>query len=239
VADEALGATPAQLNRRVTTLRAALARYERGGSTAALDEAFAAAAAAVATLRGERASEPPEVSEVRRLFAQLPEFERLVALAVAEADRSARVAGVRLWQSFGLRSASPRWSRDELGRAALLVACACAPLAGHGRGWLRDRLLKLAADRWAEQLAGELRGADEAVWRSTLGDRYESVHRRCAPRTSWRTLGLSDLLRSDQQVLDALRARLARWLAEGGELERLPAELEAAFVHRRAPVRMA
>jgi hypothetical protein len=223
----------------VEALHDAVARYEQGGLMSALDEAFSAAGGAVAMLRGPRASTPPEVAEVRRLFAQLPEFERLVSVAVAEADRSARAAGVRLWQSFALSSPPPRWSEAERARAALLVACACAPLDAHGLGWLRARLLRLASDRWAQRLASELREADEALWRRALGARYESVHRRCAPRTSWRTLGLSAVLRSDPRTLEMLRARLARWLAEGGELERLPAELEAAFVLGRTPGRLA
>jgi hypothetical protein len=239
VADDALGATQGELSRQVVALRAAVAAYQHGGSLTELDAAFAAAAGAVAMLRGERAGQPPSVEEVSQLFAQLPEFERLVAIAVGEADRSARDAGVRLWQSFGLRTLPPRWSEEERWRAALLVACACAPLSGHGRGWLRERLLSLAAGRWAATLVAELQAADEMLWRRALGPRYESVHRRCAPRSSWRTLGLSDLVRSDSRVSDSLRQRLARWLASGGAFEQLPAELEAAFVHGRTPARLA
>jgi hypothetical protein len=233
------GATPVELSRQVAALRAAVARYEHGGSVSELDRAFAAAAAALTMLRGERGSQPPSVAEVNDLFARVPDFERLVAIAVGEADRSARAAGVRLWQAFGLRSEPPRWLDEERWRAALLVACACAPLDGHGRGWLRERLLKLAADRWAGQLVAELGEADEALWQRVLADRYESVRRRCAPRSSWRTLGLSDLVRADSRVAEALEQRLARWLADGGAFERLPDELEAAFVHARTPARLA
>lgn len=227
------------LIRQVAALRAAVASYQHGGSLSELDAAFAAAAGAVAMLRGERAGQPPSVEEVSELFARLPEFERLVAIAVGEADRSARDAGARLWQSFGLRSQPPRWSDEERWRAALLVACACAPLTGHGRRWLRDRLLGLAAGRWSLLLVGELKAADETLWQRLLGARYESVHRRCAPRSNWRTLGLSDLVRSDAQVTESLRQRLARWLAGGGAFELLPAELEAALVHGRTPARLA
>ena len=52
----------------VLSLRRELDRYEAGRSAQALDGAFAAAARAVAQLRGERAQEPPEVSEIRDLF---------------------------------------------------------------------------------------------------------------------------------------------------------------------------
>ena len=239
MADDALGATAGELTRQVATLRAAVARYQHLGSLLELDQAFAAAGAAVAILRGERATQPPSVSEVSELFGRLPDFERLVAVAVGEADRSARAAGGRLWQAFGLRTEPPRWSDEERWRAALLVACACAPLDGHGRGWLRDRLLRLASDRWAGLLVAEVRAADETLWQRALGDRYASVHRRCAPRSSLRTLGLSDLLRTDQRVAEALHQRMARWLADGGAFERLAAELEAAFVHGRIPARLA
>jgi hypothetical protein len=228
-----------ELTRQVATLRAAVAAYQHGGSLAQLDQAFLAAAGVVATLRGERAAQPPSVEEVSELFARLPEFERLVAIAVGEADRSARDAGARLWQSFGLRSDPPRWSDEERWRAALLVACACAPLSGHGRGWLRERLLSLAAARWARLLVRELQTADEALWIHALGPRYASVHRRCAPRSNWRTLGLSDLVRSDPRVGESLQQRLAGWLAGGGSFEVLPAELEAALVHGRTPARLA
>jgi hypothetical protein len=228
-----------ELTRQVATLRAAVAAYQQGGSLTELDQAFVAAAGAVATVRGERAGRPPSVEEVSELFARLPEFERLVAIAVGEADRSARDAGARLWQSFGLRSEPPRWSDEERWRAALLVACACAPLTGHGRGWLRERLLSLAAGRWARLLVRELQAADETLWRRALADRYESVHQRCAPRSSLRTMGLSDLVRSDARTAEALQQRLARWLAAGGAFEQLPAELEAALVHGRTPARLA
>jgi hypothetical protein len=239
VVEDESGAIQAELTRQVTTLRSAVARYERGGSLPALDEAFVAAATAVAMLRGERASQAPSITEVRDLFVRLPDFERLVAVAVGEADRSARAAGQRLWQSFELRSDPPRWTDEERWTAALLVACACAPLDGHGRGWLRERLLRLASDRWAGLLAAELRAADEALWQRALGERYVSVHRRCAPRSARQTLGLSDLLHNDPKVFNALRQRLSRWLTDGGSLEQLPGELEATFVYGRTPARLA
>ena len=223
----------------VIALRVALERYEQGRSARALDAAFAAAARAVAERRGERAGVPPDLGELRSLFEELPDYERLVEVAVAETERSVQAAGARLWTWFGLSSTPPRWNEGERSRARLLVACACAPLDDQVATWLGPRLLKLAADRWAALLSSELRRADEGLWRRVLADRYESVWRRCAPRGRWRTRELSDLLDSDDELAGAMERRLSRWLAEGGHIERLPSEVEAAFVHSRTPDRLA
>jgi hypothetical protein len=223
----------------VLALRGAIDRYEDARSPAALDAAFAAAAAAVADLRGERAKLPPEVSEISWLFQQLPDYERLVAVAVGETERSVQAAGVRLWDWFGLSTPPPSWNEGERARARLLVACACAPLDEQVVGWLGPRLLRLAADRWAALLTAELRQADEGLWRRVLAERYESVWRRCAPRGRWRTRELADLLAHDDAVAASLQRQLARWLAEGARSERLVDEVEAAFVHSRTPDRLA
>ena len=129
--------------------------------------------------------------------------------------------------------------RGERSRARLLVACACAPLDEQVVGWLGPRLLKLSADRWAALLTADLRRADENLWRRVLADRYESVWRRCAPRGRWRTRELADLLAKDDATAAAMQRRLSRWLAGGADVKRLPAELEAAFVQKRAPDRLA
>jgi hypothetical protein len=223
----------------VLALRAALATYERGRAPAALDRAFAAAAKAVAELRGGRADEPPDVDEVKGLFEQLPDYEQLVNVAVGETERSVRSAGTRLWLWFGLTSEPPRWTEGERSRARLLVACACAPLEPRVGRWLGPRLLKLAADRWAALLTRELRRADEELWRRVLAERYESVWRRCAPRGRWRTGELADLLAEDDAVAGALERRLARWLGDGAQIESLASEVEAAFVQGRTPDRLA
>jgi hypothetical protein len=225
--------------RPALALRTALDRYQRNGSASELDVAFAAAARAVAELRGERAGEPPDVSELRGLFEQLPDYERLVEVAVGETERSVQAAGSRLWDWFGLTTPPPTWTAAERSRARLLVACACAPLDAQVANWLGPRLLKLAADRWAGLLTTELRRADEDLWRRVLAERYESVWRRCAPRSRWRTRELSDLLARDDEVAGALQRRLSRWLAEGAEIARLPSQVEAAFVQTRTPDRLA
>jgi hypothetical protein len=225
--------------RPVLSLRTALERYERGGSPAALDAAFAAAARVVAERRGERANDPPDVTEIERLFEELPEYEELVEVAVGQTERSVQAAGARLWGWFGLETASPTWNEGERSRARLLVACACAPLDEQVVGWLGPRLLKLSADRWAALLTADLRQADEEVWRRVLAERYESVWRRCAPRGRWRTRELADLLANDEAVAAAMQRRLARWLADGAAVERLAAVVEAAFVETRTPDRLA
>ncbi|MGH2882924.1 MAG: hypothetical protein ACRDPA_09565 [Solirubrobacteraceae bacterium] len=223
----------------VVALRTALERYERAGSPVALDAAFAAAARAVAERRGERASDPPDVTEIERLFQEIPEYEELVDVAVRETGRSVEAAGARLWNWLGLESLSPTWNEGERSRARLLVACACAPLDEQVVGWLGPRLLKLSADRWAALLTADLRRADEDLWRRVLADRYESVWRRCAPRGRWRTRELADLLAKDDATAAAMQRRLSRWLANGADVDRLPAELEASFVQKRAPDRLA
>ena len=223
----------------VPALRAALDRYQASGSPATLDVAFAAAARAVAERRGERAGEPPNVSELEWLFEEIPEYEELVEVAVSQTERSVESAGARLWDWFALETTPPTWNDGERSRARLLVACACAPLDEQVVGWLGPRLLKLSADRWAALLTAEVRRAGEDLWRRVLGERYESVWRRCAPRGRFRTRELSHLLASDEATAEAMRRRLSRWLAAGADIKRLPSELEAAFVETRTPDRLA
>jgi hypothetical protein len=230
---------PLEPARPAAALGAAVSRYEASGSPEALDEAFAAAGATVASLRGERAGAPPQLDELRRLFEQLPEFERLVSIAAGQAERRAAAAGERLWQWLGFRSEPPTWDEAERSRARLLVACACAPLDGHGAQWLGPRLQRLSAARWAGLIVGGLRDADEQWWRGALGERYESVRQRCAPRTTWRSRGLAVLPGSDPATRATLQTRLERWLAAGADLERLPGELEASLVQSRTPARLA
>jgi hypothetical protein len=219
-------------------LHDAVERYQRDQSPATLNGAFAAAAVAVAALRAERAGVPPDLEEVRRLFERLPDFELLVSIAAGEADRAASAGGARVWQWLGFPGSSPSWDEAELARARLLVACACAPLDGRGAQWLGPRLRRLAAARWAELIVDALSTADEDWWQGALGERYESVRQRCAPRTTWRVRGLA-VLTSDERTRETLRARLERWLAAGAELERLPDELEASLVQSRTPPRVA
>ena len=193
----------------------------------------------MATLRGERAQEPPDVEEVHALFEELPDFEALVTLAVRQAELSAARGGEELWRSLAFSGPPPRWTEAECARARLLVACACAPLGARGADWLRPKLLRLAAERWASLIVGELRSADEQWWQRALGERYESVFRRCAPRTTWRTRGLAGLPATDERTSAMLKTRLERWLADGDGVDCLPAELEAALVQSRTPARLA
>ncbi len=179
------------------------------------------------------------MTELDRLFEELPDYEELVNIAVEQTERSVGSAGVRLWRWFGLETTPPTWNEGERSRARMLVACACAPLDEQVVGWLGPRLLKLSADRWAALLTADLRRADEDLWRRVLGERYESVWRRCAPRGRWRTRELAYLLANDEATAAAMQRRLSRWLSGGAAIERLPGEVEAAFVEKRAPDRLA
>ena len=123
-------------------LRTALERYERAGSPAALDAAFAAAARAVAERRGERANDPPDVTEIERLFEEMPEYEELVEVAVGETERSVEAAGSRLWEWFGLATSSPTWNEGERSRAQVA-------------GRLRVRAARRAGGRLARTAAAE------------------------------------------------------------------------------------
>jgi hypothetical protein len=224
---------------RAAALRVALARYETTGSPAMLDQAFVAAAAAVAAVRGERATEPADVEELRGLVEQLPEFRELVVTVVREAERWAHAGAEELWTWFGLTTDAPGWNEAEQSGGRLLVARACAPLAADGVEWLRARMLRLAAERWAAQLTEELCQRDEALWRRVFGERYELIRMRYAPRTPWRKRELSKVLVTDASTVDAIRRRLAAWFVQSRDLERLPTELEAAFIETRTPARLA
>jgi hypothetical protein len=204
-----------------------------------LDQAFVAAAAAVAALRGERATEPADVEELRGLVDRLPEFRELVGTVVGEAERWAHAGAVELWTWFGLTTEAPGWNEAEQSGARLLVARACAPLEADGVDWLRARMLRLAAERWAAQLTAELSQSDEDLWRRVFGERYDVIRSRYAPRTTWRKRELSKVLDTDTSTVDAIRRRLASWFVQSRDVERLPTELEAAFVETRTPARLA
>ena len=204
-----------------------------------LDQAFVAAAAAVAALRGARATEPADVQELRDLVEQLPEFSELVSIVVVEAERWAHAGAAELWTWFDLTTEAPRWTEAEQSGARLLVARSCAPLEQGGVDWLRARMLRLAAERWAAQLTEELCQRDEAMWRRVFGERYELIRTRYAPRTAWRKRELTNVLATDASTVGAIRRRLAAWLQQSRDLERLPTELEAAFVETRTPARLA
>ena len=228
-----------QLTGALAALRTAVTRFEQTGAADAIDEAFAAAGEAVARLRGERAGEPADTTEARELLARMPELERFVVVAVNEAAHAADAVAERLWDSLVLGSPPPRWDADERAGARVLVACACAPYERRGPVWLVTRLLRLAAPRWAALLVEELRHSDETQWQHALGGRYESVQRRYARRTKSRIGGIAEVVAGDERTLDALRNRLARWLAEGPDPATIAQELEAAIVSTRTPARLA
>lgn len=120
----------------------------------------------------------------------------------------------------------------------MVFACACTPAAQTNPARLQAGLRSLAAARFAELLGQELADSEEA-WTRALAGRYDSVRHRCAPRTTRRSRGLSELLQSDEHAREAVVAGLERWLATGARLGVLADVLEAAVVHARTPARLA
>jgi hypothetical protein len=218
-------------------LRTALGRYRATGSAAELSGAFPAAGGVIGALQvavGGR----PDLEQLRRLADNLPEFGELLTSAAGEAERVVCAGTIGVWRWLGLRSAPPTWTPAERDAARMVFACACAPALQMDSGRFQAGLRALAAPRFAELLSRELAESEEA-WTRALGDRYESVRHRCARRTTWRSLGLSDLLRGDDISRGAVARRLERWVADGGVVATLAAELEAAIVHARTPARFA
>lgn len=219
-------------------LRHALARYRTTPHPDELGRAFSAASAVISALMGAGDGGRPDLAEMRRLAGALPEFGQLVAAAAVAAERAADAASAELWARLGLASPPPGWTAAEREAAEMVFACACAQGEQADPDRLRAGLRAIAAPRHAEIICGEL-AASEPAWVAALGDRYDSVRHRCAPRTAWRSRGLSELFAADEAARRAVVTRLTRWLALGGEPATLPAELEAAVVHARTPARFA
>ncbi len=228
-----------ELTSGLAALRTAVSELEQTGSADALDAAFAAAGEAVRHARGARANEPADATEARVLLDRLPELERFATVAVSAAGDATDAAVARLWDALGLDSRPPRWDADERAGARTLIACACAPYERRGPAWVVPRLLRLAAPRWGAVLAEDLRRSDERHWEHALGSRYASVRQRYAPRTKRRTGGVAEVVAGDERTLEALRIRLARWLAVGPDPATIAEEIEAAIVSTRTPARLA
>ena len=228
-----------ELTGGLAALRTAVSELEQTGSADALDAAFAAAGEAVRQARGARANEPADATEARTLLGRLPDLDQFATVAVSAAGDATDAAAARLWDALGLSSRPPRWDADERSGARILIACACAPYERRGPAWLVPRLLRLAAPRWAALLAQDLSGSDESHWEHALGARYASVRQRYAPRTKRRTGGVAEVVASDERTLEALRIRLARWLAVGPDPATIAEEIEAAIVSTRTPARLA
>lgn len=220
------------------SLRVALSLYRAHGQPQQLEGAFGAAITLISIAIVPRDAERPDLEQMRSLAAAIPEFGELVSAAAGEAERAVSAGTAALWRALGLRSTSPRWTPAEREAARMVFACACAPVHPTRPTRLQDGLRGLAAARFADLLSSELAESEEA-WTRALGDRYESVRHRCARRTTWRSLGLSELVRTDDVTRRAVSARLERWMGAGGLLSALGAELEAALVHARTPARFA
>jgi hypothetical protein len=231
-------ALPPQAEPYLRQLRDALTRHAAGGSPDALESAFAAAGGVVASVASVRPGGRPDLDEMRRLAQAVPEFGAFLSCAADEAGRIMAAGTAGVWQALGLSVPPAAWTAGEYDAARMLFACALAPSQQVNPGRLRTGLRSLAAARVAGALAAQLT-ENEDPWVSALGDRYGSVRHRCAPRTAWRSRGLSDLLRMDEASRRAVAARLEQWLVAGGSLDQLAPELEAALVHARTPARFA
>ncbi|HSY39758.1 MAG TPA: hypothetical protein VLA79_09525 [Polyangia bacterium] len=218
-------------------LRAALGRYRTSAAPAELSGGFPAAGAMIGTMLTS-VDGRPDLEQLRRLADTVPEFGELLSAAAGEAERVVCAGTVGVWRTLGLRSTAPSWTATERDAARMVFACACAPAMRMDPVRFQSGLRAVAAPRFAELLCRELAESEEA-WTRALGERYESVRHRCARRTTWRSLGLSDLLRGDETSRRAVTARLDRWMAAGGVLGALAGELEAAIVHARTPARFA
>ncbi|MFZ1993784.1 MAG: hypothetical protein WAU75_06720 [Solirubrobacteraceae bacterium] len=230
-------ALPPEAVPHLQQLRAALGRYRTSAAPIELSAAFPAAGAVIATMVTS-VDGRPELEQLRRLADTVPEFGELLTAAAAEAERVVCTGTVGVWSALGLRSTAPSWTPPERDAARMVFACACAPAMRMDPVRFQAGLRAVAAPRFAELLCRELAESEEA-WTRALGDRYESVRHRCARRTTWRSLGLSDLLRGDETSRKAVMRRLERWMADGGLLPTLAGELEAAIVHARTPARFA
>jgi len=230
-------ALPPEAIPHLQQLRAALGRYRSTAAPAELSGAFPAAGAMVGTIV-RSVDGRPELEQLRHLADALPEFGELLTAATGEAERVICAGTAGVWGALGLRSTAPAWTPAERDAARMVFACACAPALRMDPVRFQAGLRSVAAPRFAQLLCRELSESEEA-WTRALGDRYESVRHRCARRTTWRSLGLADLLRGDEVSRKAVTRRLERWMADGAPLPTLAGELEAAIVHARTPARFA
>jgi hypothetical protein len=219
-------------------LRGGLARYRGSSQLRDLEGAFVAAGALVAAVSERSPSDRPDLEELRRLARALPEFGELLSCAAGEAEQVVCTGTAGIWRMLGLSFTALSWTPAERGAAQMVFACACAPARQRDPARLQTGLRALAAGRFARLLCAELADSEDA-WVRALGDRYDSVRHRCAPRTSRRSRGLSELLGADEAALSAVAARLERWMVDGGVLPALAGELEAAVVHARTPAKFA
>jgi hypothetical protein len=219
-------------------LRGGLARYRATSQLRDLEGAFVAAGALVAAVSERAPSDRPDLEELRRLTRALPEFGELLSAAAGEAEQVVCAGTAGIWRMLGLSTVALSWTPAERGAAQMVFACACTPVQQRDPARLQNGLRALAAGRFARLLSAELADSEDA-WARALGERYDSVRHRCAPRTSRRSRGLSELLRADQATLSAVAARLERWMVDGGALPTLAGELEAAVVHARTPAKFA
>jgi hypothetical protein len=218
--------------------REATARFERTASAVAFDEAFGYAHAAVRAVIEADAAGALDVARAQQLRVALPDVAALVDLAAARAARTVSERMRAVWAELGLSSDPPAWSAEERGLAAEIILLGLATATPQEPERLAATLRRLAAARFAARLVHELSACPDATWQAGLGDAYESVVTRYAPRTPAGRRGLSVLL-TDERVGEELQRRLTAWFAGGAERAQLSVALEAALCHTRTPARVA
>lgn len=219
-------------------LHVAVANHEGSGDPRDLDEGFLLARELLSELMRADVQEPAGIDELRRLVEHLPPLAGLLDQAADTAGSAIERSCGEMFLALQVAARAPRWSAGERDTARMVFAYACGPVTAKSPQWLAQSLRRISAPRIAAQLCAEL-CRREGVWRAALGDGYDSLRHRCAPRTMLRSRGLADLLRADPDCRVAVTARLERWVIGGGVLEQLPRELEAAVVHVRTPARLA
>ena len=195
-------------------LQAALARYRSRRGAAALEPGLAAARRLLAETPGAGSLDAPGL----RAFAEVcPAFAELITAAADEAGQAVATGHAELWTRLGLRGDPPVWTPAERDAARMVFARACSPVAVPDPGWVPTGLRRLSAARLGRRLTVELAGA-EAVWLKALGGRYGSLRHRCAPRTTFRSRGLADLLRDDESCPAAVAPPRGRWAPPRGAI---------------------
>ncbi len=218
--------------------REATERFERTASSLAFDEAFAYARASIQALVDEAPPATLDLARARELMGALPSVARLVELAAGRAGRTVSERMRAVWRELGLSSVAPAWSAEERALAGPIILLALAAGETETRERLPVTLRRLAAARFASRLVEELSACPDATWQAGLGEAYDSVVTRYAPRTRQGRHGLSVLL-TDARVGEELQRRLTAWFADGAERAQLSGALEAALCHTRTPSRVA
>ena len=227
-------------------LQAALVRYRASADLRALGEAFAAARAAVDSRRSdgrEVVRRPATVAgregQEERLPAGLPAVEEFVEVAAGAARQAAEASLRMLWDSLALESRAPAWTGREVASARTAIVLALTREDPAALTDMQASLRRVGAGRVASLLVEGLSLSGEPTWRRVLGERYQSVFHRCAPRTGSANRGLGAVLSGDRRAGEALSRQLASWISDGADPRQLASIVESVVVHYRTPPQLA